>query len=55
MASYVRAMLSRLARRAGIEKRVYPHGLRRAHAVELAQERFPVKGGIYFAPPGRIP
>ena len=42
MASYVRAMLPRLARRAGIEKRVHPHGLRHAHAAELAQERFPV-------------
>jgi len=42
MASYVRAMLPRLAQRAGMEKRVHPHGLRHTHAAELAQERFPV-------------
>jgi site-specific recombinase XerD len=40
--TYVRTMLTRLATRAGIEKRVHPHGLRHAHAAELARERFPV-------------
>ena len=33
--SYVRDMLKRLASRAGIEKRVHPHGLRHTFAVEL--------------------
>lgn len=32
---YVRAMLNRAADRAGIDKRVHPHGLRHTHAVEL--------------------
>jgi site-specific recombinase XerD len=41
-ASYVRRLLPRLARRAGIDKRVHPHGLRHAHAAELAQEGVPV-------------
>lgn len=36
--SYVRALLPRLARRAGIEKRVHPHGLRHTHAAELMAE-----------------
>ena len=36
--SYVRHLLPRLARRAGIEKRVHAHGLRHLHAVELEQE-----------------
>ena len=40
--SYVRRLLPRLARRARIEKRVHPHGLRHAHAAELAQEGVPV-------------
>lgn len=31
-------MLKRLARKAGIEKRVHPHGLRHAHASELMAE-----------------
>ena len=30
-------MLQRLAAKAGIEKRVHPHGLRHAHAAELAE------------------
>jgi integrase/recombinase XerD len=37
-ASYVRHLLPRLARRAGIEKRVHAHGLRHAYAVELERE-----------------
>ena len=40
--SYVRALLPRLARRAGIEKRVHAHGLRHTHAAELAHEGKPV-------------
>ncbi|MCZ6691557.1 MAG: tyrosine-type recombinase/integrase [Planctomycetota bacterium] len=36
--SYVRALLPRLARKAGIERRIHPHGLRHAFAVELARE-----------------
>lgn len=34
-AGYARAMLKRYAGRAGIEKRVHPHGLRHAHAHTL--------------------
>jgi site-specific recombinase XerD len=41
-ASYVRRLLPRLARKAGIEKRVHAHGLRHAHAAELAAEGVPV-------------
>ena len=36
--SYVRALLPRVARKAGIEKRVHAHGLRHTHAFELANE-----------------
>jgi site-specific recombinase XerD len=36
--AYVRAMLKRMARRAGIEKRVHPHGLRHTGAAELRSE-----------------
>jgi integrase/recombinase XerD len=36
---YVRALLGRLAARAGIEKRVHPHGFRHTHAVELEMGR----------------
>jgi integrase/recombinase XerD len=35
---YVRAMLTRMAARAKIDKRVHPHGLRHTHAVELERE-----------------
>ena len=37
-ASYVRHLLPRLARKAGIEKRAHAHGLRHAFAVELERE-----------------
>lgn len=37
---YVRAMLTRAAEKAGIDKRVHPHGLRHTHAVELEQQGF---------------
>lgn len=39
--SYVRRALRRTADRAGIEKRVHPHGLRHTHAAELAAEGVP--------------
>ena len=39
--SYVRHALRRAAKRAGIEKRVHPHGLRHAHAAELMAEGIP--------------
>lgn len=41
-ASYVRSLLPRLAAKAGIEKRVHPHGLRHTCAAELAVEGVPV-------------
>ena len=40
--SYVRVLLARLAAKAGIEKRVHPHGLRHTHAAELAAEGLPL-------------
>lgn len=40
--SYVREALKDLARKAGIEKRVHPHGLRHTHAAELAREGVPL-------------
>lgn len=40
--SYVRTLFPRLARRAGIEKRVHAHGLRHTHASELAAEGIPM-------------
>ena len=36
--AYVRALLPRLGRKAGIEKRVHAHGLRHTHASKLRQE-----------------
>jgi site-specific recombinase XerD len=36
--SYIRHLLPRLAFRAGIDKRVHPHGLRHAYAIELKRE-----------------
>ena len=39
---YVRTLMPRLARRAGIEKRVHAHGLRHTHAFELAGEGTPL-------------
>ncbi len=38
---YVRTLLPRLARKAGIAKRVHAHGLRHTHAAELAAEGVP--------------
>jgi len=40
--AYVRALMPRLARRAGIGKRVHAHGLRHTHAAELAYEGAPM-------------
>ena len=40
-AAYVRELLPRLARRAGISKRVHPLALRYANAAELAEEGLP--------------
>ncbi len=40
--AYVRALMKRLQRRAGITKRVHPHGLRHTHAAELAFEGQPM-------------
>ncbi len=39
--AYCRALFKRLGRKAGIEKRVHPHGLRHTHAFELASEGVP--------------
>jgi site-specific recombinase XerD len=36
--NYVRAMLARIGAKAGLEKRVHPHGLRHSFASGLAQE-----------------
>jgi integrase/recombinase XerD len=36
--SYVRGMFKRMARRAGLDKRVHPHGMRHTHAAQLEQE-----------------
>jgi site-specific recombinase XerD len=40
--AYVRAMLPRLARKAGIQRRVHPHCLRHSFAFELVNERTPL-------------
>ncbi len=40
--SYIRHLLPRLARRAGIEKRVHAHALRHTFAVELGREGAPL-------------
>jgi integrase/recombinase XerD len=39
---YIRTLLPRLAKKAGIEKRVHAHGLRHTHAAELAREKMPL-------------
>jgi site-specific recombinase XerD len=41
-ANQVRQMCKRRAAKAGIEKRVHPHGLRHTHAAELVAEGVPV-------------
>jgi len=40
---YVRSMVKRIARHAGIDKRVHPHGLRHTCATELMREKVAVK------------
>jgi integrase len=40
--AYVRNWLKALAMKAGIEKRVHPHGFRHTHASELADEEHPL-------------
>ena len=40
--AYIRALLPRLARKAGIEKRVHAHGLRHTFAAQLVSEGVPV-------------
>jgi site-specific recombinase XerD len=40
--AYVRTLLPRLARKAGIDRRVHAHGLRHTHAFELAGEGIPL-------------
>jgi site-specific recombinase XerD len=40
--NHIRNRLRRLAARAEIEKRVHPHGLRHAYALELDAEGFPL-------------
>lgn len=40
--SYVRRLLPKLGKAAGIEKRVHPHGLRHSHAAELVGRRVPL-------------
>lgn len=42
VAVYVRNMLRRVARKAGVTHRVHPHGLRHTHASELAAENVPL-------------
>jgi site-specific recombinase XerD len=39
---YVRNLVRRLGKTAGIDKRVHPHGLRHTHALELASENVPL-------------
>jgi len=40
--SYIRHLLPRLARKAGIDRRVHAHGLRHTYAAELAREKTPI-------------
>ncbi len=40
---YFRALLPKLARQAGIAKRVHAHGLRHTHAFELMMEGVPMR------------
>jgi integrase len=40
--AYVRTLFHRLGKKAGILKRVHPHGLRHTFAFELAAERTPI-------------
>lgn len=40
--SYIRAFMKRLARKAGVERRVHAHAFRHSHASELANEGVPL-------------
>ncbi len=40
--AWVRGLLRRLAKKAGIERRVHAHGLRHTHATELVREGQPL-------------
>jgi site-specific recombinase XerD len=40
--SYIRRLLPRLARKAGVDRRVHAHGLRHTHAAEMAREGTPI-------------
>jgi integrase len=40
--SYLRKLLPKLADKAGIDKRVHPHGLRHTHAKEIVERRAPL-------------
>lgn len=40
--SYVRALFTRIGKKARINKRVHPHGLRHTHAAELCRENVPI-------------
>ena len=53
--AYIRALLPRLGRKAGITKRVHAHGLRHTHASELVREGEPlnrVQGQLGHGSPG---
>jgi site-specific recombinase XerD len=39
---YVGQMVTRIAARAGVEKRAHPHGMRRSHTAELVSEKVPM-------------
>jgi site-specific recombinase XerD len=39
---YVRNLLRRIRAKAGVDKRVHPHGFRHTHAAELVQEHAPM-------------
>lgn len=41
--SYIRAMLPRLARLAGVDRRIHAHGFRHTFAVELSRDGVPVR------------
>ena len=41
--AYVRSLLARLGKKAGLEKRLHYHGLRHTFAWELSQEGVPVR------------
>ena len=40
--AYVRVLLPRLGRKAGLEQRIHAHGLRHSHAYKLSQQGWPM-------------